>query len=78
MQKKFSIFILNNYNTSNTAINTTVALIYSYFLVLKHFLIEKMSYSRFTIELREVFLAMKVFKEKNVSFLFKMTINSLN
>ena len=32
-------------------------------------------YSRFTIELRQVFLAVKVFQGKNVSFLFKITIN---
>ena len=31
-------------------------------------------YSRFTIELRQVFLAMKVFQAKNISFLFKITI----
>ena len=31
-------------------------------------------YSRLTIELRQVFLAMKVFQAKNISFLFKMTI----
>ena len=36
------------------------------------------NYSRFTIELRQVFLAMKVFQAKNVSFLFKMTILSPN
>ena len=31
-------------------------------------------YSRLTIELRQVFLAMEVFQGKNVSSLFKMTI----
>ena len=31
-------------------------------------------YSRLTIELRQVFLAIKVFQAKNISFLFKITI----
>ena len=30
-------------------------------------------YSRLTIELRQVFLTMKVFQAKNISFSFKMT-----
>jgi hypothetical protein len=35
----------------------------------------EMGIVRFTIELRQVFLAIKVFQAKNISFLFKMTIH---
>ena len=36
--------------------------------------VKSLFYSRFTIELRQVFLAMKVFQAKNVSFLFKQDL----